>query len=175
MTALRHNGFSLVELMVTLAVLGVLTTLAMPGFRLWMQNTQIRTAADAVLNGIQLARTEAIRRNKAVEFTLGDGTAWTVSQVSPPATIQTRGREEGADRAVVNITPGGATVVTFGPVGAPVANADASPAITAVGVTGPSALTGMRPLNITVSVSGSVRMCDPDPALPVGDPRRCGP
>lgn len=175
MNTLRHNGFTLIELMVTLAVLGVLTSLAMPSFRLWMQNTQIRTAADAVLNGMQLARTEAIRRNKAVEFALGDGSAWTVSQVNPRTVIQTRARDEGSQSAAVNVTPAGAAMVTFGSVGAPVDNADASPPITSVGITGSTAIAGLRPLNITVSISGSVRMCDPDTNLPADDPRRCGP
>ena len=40
----RQFGFSLIELMIGIAVLAVLVTLSMPMFREWMASTQIRNA-----------------------------------------------------------------------------------------------------------------------------------
>jgi len=65
-----QNGFSLIELMISLAVLGVLIGLGAPGFVEWLQNQQIRAAAEATLNGLQVARGEAVRGNTPVRFQL---------------------------------------------------------------------------------------------------------
>jgi type IV fimbrial biogenesis protein FimT len=170
-----HSGFTLVELMIGIAVLGILVSMAMPTFQVFMQNTQIRNAADALTTGMQLARAEAIRRNKAVEFALADDSGWTVREVTSGEVIQMRAREEGSENARVETTPVGAAMLTFGSIGAPVDNEDGSASIQSVAVTSPVALDGLRPLNITISLSGSVRMCDPGSDLPADDPRRCGP
>jgi len=61
-------GFTLIELMVSLAVLGVLVALGAPSFAEWIQNQQIRAATDATLNGLQVARGQAVALNKNVSF-----------------------------------------------------------------------------------------------------------
>ncbi len=167
------RGFTLIELLIGITVLGILLTLGAPSFMVWMQNTQIRTGADAVLNGLQLARTEAIRRNKTVQFALGNQTEWTVSVVSPLQQLQYRPMNEGSANAVVQTSPGGSFMVTFDPLGARTANNDASSPIDTINITSSVTPTGLRPLRIVVSPSGSLRMCDPDPNLAAGDPRRC--
>jgi len=63
-------GLNLIEVMISLAVLGVLISLGAPGFVEWLQNQQIRAAAEATLNGLQVARGEAVRRNTPVRFQL---------------------------------------------------------------------------------------------------------
>jgi len=123
----RQFGFTLIELMIGIVVLAVLVSLSMPMFREWMASTQIRNASDALLNGVQLARTEALRRNKNVEFRLGNNSDWEVWQAAPAIQIQVRGSQEGqTDVAVVAPTPGGAAKVTFSPMGGVVTNLDAT-------------------------------------------------
>ncbi len=63
-------GLNLIEVMISLVVLGVLVGLGAPGFVEWLQNQQIRAAAEATLNGLQVARGEAVRRNTPVRFQL---------------------------------------------------------------------------------------------------------
>ncbi|HXZ54145.1 MAG TPA: GspH/FimT family pseudopilin [Burkholderiales bacterium] len=63
-----QDGFTIVEVMISLTVLGVLIALGAPGFVEWLQNQQIRAAAEAALNGLQAARTEAVRSNLPVRF-----------------------------------------------------------------------------------------------------------
>lgn len=171
-------GVTVIELLLGLVVLGVILGIGVPSFRTWMANSQIRTAADALMNGLQLARSEAIRRNKRVEFHLADGTNWSVELVNPRTTLQERQGDEGSKNATFTVTPGGADRLTFGALGNPVANTDGSLAITAIDITAVNSAPAVRALRIQVSAAGSVRLCDPptnSPALPTGDPRRCGP
>ncbi|HKW36487.1 MAG TPA: GspH/FimT family pseudopilin [Burkholderiales bacterium] len=63
-----QHGFTIIEVMISLVVLGVLIGLGAPGFIEWLQNQQIRAAAEATLNGLQVARSEAVRSNLPVRF-----------------------------------------------------------------------------------------------------------
>jgi type IV fimbrial biogenesis protein FimT len=61
-------GFSLVEMMVTLAVLAVLLAAAGPMLAQWTANARVRSVAEELQNGIRLAQNEAVRRNRQVVF-----------------------------------------------------------------------------------------------------------
>jgi type IV fimbrial biogenesis protein FimT len=69
-----HHGFSLIELMVTLAVLGGLLLAVTPVVRDWMFDTEIRNAAESISSGLNQARAEAVRRNEPVMFALVSNT-----------------------------------------------------------------------------------------------------
>ena len=62
------RGFSLVELIIAVAIMGMLLSLALPSFTGYLRNVKVRTAAENFLTGIHLARSEAMRMNTAVEF-----------------------------------------------------------------------------------------------------------
>ena len=59
-------GFTLMELMVTLAIAGVLAAVAMPNMRVFMQNNRLSGASNDLLGSFQLARSEAIKRQENV-------------------------------------------------------------------------------------------------------------
>lgn len=168
-----ERGVSLIEMLIGLVVLSSLLALAAPSFALWMQNTQIRGGADAILNGLQLARAEAIRRNTQVQFVLGNQTEWTVSVVKPFTQVQYRPMQEGTSNVTLQTSPGGSGTITFDAMGGRANNNDGSNAINSIDITSNKTMAGLRPLRIVVSPSGSTRMCDPDTSLQVGDPRRC--
>ncbi|MBK7423660.1 MAG: GspH/FimT family pseudopilin [Propionivibrio sp.] len=60
----------MIELLIGVAVLGILLALGASSFRVWIGNMRIRTTAEAIQNGLQLARGEAVRRNALVRFQL---------------------------------------------------------------------------------------------------------
>ena len=72
----HQRGFSMVEVAVTLAVLGILMASAMPSLGSWMANARIRNTAESMQEGLQKARTEAVRRNQSVTF-------WLMSTADP--------------------------------------------------------------------------------------------
>ena len=172
------RGFTLIEIMVSLAVLGILLMVALPNFSEWLQNQQLRAASEATLNGLQAARGAAIRRNVLVQFqqTSPTQSAWAVTEVGTGLLVQSRAHEEGSPNARVDAAPAGATTVTYAPLGSVVANADGSPTVTKFDVSNPaggSCQPGgpMRCLRVTISGGGSLRLCDP--IVGVSDPRSC--
>ena len=67
----RHRqGFTLIELVITIAIAGILMMMALPVFHRYVENVRVRTAAESFLAGVQTARAEAIRLNSHVEFML---------------------------------------------------------------------------------------------------------
>ncbi|HNV92237.1 MAG TPA: GspH/FimT family pseudopilin, partial [Thauera aminoaromatica] len=63
-----QRGFGLVEAMVTIAVLAILLAVAVPSFQQMIVNGRTRTIAESFRAGVDLARTEAMRRNLPVGF-----------------------------------------------------------------------------------------------------------
>jgi type IV fimbrial biogenesis protein FimT len=64
----RHAGFTLIELMVTIAVVAILLGVAVPAFTSSQLSTQLRTSTNNLIAGAHLARSEAIKRNTIVRL-----------------------------------------------------------------------------------------------------------
>ena len=68
-------GFTLLELMTTLAVLAIIITMAVPAFSGMKERHKVRGAAETVVSDLQLARLEAIKTNRDVSLSFqGSGT-----------------------------------------------------------------------------------------------------
>jgi type IV fimbrial biogenesis protein FimT len=66
--ALAQAGFTLIEMLVTLTILGVLAMLAAPSFNEAMLGNKLASFANRFLASAQLARSEAIKRNAVVRL-----------------------------------------------------------------------------------------------------------
>lgn len=175
--AIRAAGFTLVELMIGIAIMAVVMTLGMPSYSEWIQNTRLRNAAEAISHGLQLARSEAVTRNTTVKFALGAGSSWSVgcdtASASCPAVIQSRATGEGSS-AAITVTPSDGATIKFNSLGRMSSPAPGAGAFTKIDVdVAPAVLSAAksRELRITVDVGGNVRLCDPSVALT--DARAC--
>lgn len=118
----RSAGFTLVELMVTLVVLGVVMAMAFPSFTFVMNNNRLSSATNEMVASLHMARMEAIRLNGRTTLcrsedgaTCSDGAVWTqwvtladsdrdgaiddvvrVSTATAPVTVQVSGAIEGS-------------------------------------------------------------------------------
>jgi type II secretion system protein H len=104
--AADENGFTLVELMVTLAVMAILATLAVPSMTSFFDKQRVVEAAEDLYSNIQQARSESIARFIPTYLNFSDGNA-------------TAGWQSGASwQYGIGQTPGCDTTIT--------ANTDAS-------------------------------------------------
>jgi type IV fimbrial biogenesis protein FimT len=174
------RGFSILEVVIVVAIIGILLSLGVPSFYNYTQNLQIRAAAEAISAGLQIAKNEAIRRNVPVQIALDNtnlGTSWRINLASDPEAnpLQSRDANEGSVNVTRTITPNGAYAITFNGMGrvAPT-NADGTLAITQVDLDNLQIANDAdkRKLRILIPVGGAVRMCDPLVTTP-SDPRIC--
>jgi type IV fimbrial biogenesis protein FimT len=194
-----QSGVTLIELIVGMVILSILFALAAPSYRGWIQNQQIRTAAESILNGAQLARAAAVNNNSQASFVFcgWPSSSWEVlaaSSTAPAPTlslacgagstaaagfvrVQERSGQEGSRLAQVAVTS-----VSPQPTLSPITD-DGTRTITfnslgrivgglptTIEVTTP---TGDRPLWVTIRGGGNTRLCDPSPLLAATDPRHC--
>ncbi len=74
----RAAGFTLIELMITITVAGILLMIGVPTMRSVVENGRIRAAGESWKYGLALARAEAVRRNAQIEF-VTDTDGWQVN------------------------------------------------------------------------------------------------
>jgi len=199
MKRLRPDGFSMIELMVTITILAILVVLGFPSYQQWILNSNIRNAAESIQNGLRLARNEASQRDAFVRFEIGAaGTAdWTVCQLPTTATaatlcsatgsvvIQQFASKGGAGTALIS---GSTTISTLTTLTTPLTGALAATSGVTFNALGRptdygktsllrldanSATAGSRWLVTTISVAGSIRMCDPQIAFSAAAPQGC--
>lgn len=180
----KERGLTLIELLIGLAIVSVLLALGIPSFSSMIQNAQVRSAGESILNGLHAARNEALRRNVSIRFNLTDTTGkvtWTVTCVvtttdCPADPIQSYSAAEGGGNARVGIStaiiiPAYTTVlaagtglssgagVTFNNLGS-VLPANAGSDINRIDITN-AIDSDVRRLVIVLGTGGAIRMCDP--------------
>ncbi|GAA5157917.1 pilus assembly FimT family protein [Viridibacterium curvum] len=201
-----QRGFSLVELIVVVAIMALLAALAGPELAAWIANSRVRSAAEALQNDLRKAQAEALRRNHQVAFVLTEtqpvaanvasvvanaaGRYWMLRVVS--TTEQANAASIGGSYFVKGETIGRQLDVTvkatnamlcfntMGRLAANTANTIDGLALSCAvpGATAPAQFdisrTGAdRPLRVTVSLAGQVRMCDPSKTLSATKPDGC--
>jgi type IV fimbrial biogenesis protein FimT len=202
---LRSNqrGVTMIELMVALVVAAVLLALAVPALSSWVQNAQIRTTADAIQNGLQLARAEAVRLNTLIRFQLTStidnsctlsttSSSWVVSMSDPtslcgtpttitytptatdPAIIQVHPSAEGAG----STTNASQALVCFNGLGQQSSATPCASAPVTISVTNPAGgackpAGTVKCLNVQVTTAGQIHMCDPSLTYSATAPTGC--
>lgn len=175
----RQAGFTLIELMIALAVSSILMLMAVPNYQRWVQNSKIRSVAESVLHGLQAARAEAIRLNARVEFRLAGlnsgGADWSIvvqdtGTAEQAESFMLAAATDGDGHAVTGIRIGSRSTPDFS--GSPTGDAPGAIVFTGLGsLAGATSVRqidfeavepdGGRRLAIVLSSAGSVRLCDP--------------
>lgn len=178
---LKQLGFTMIEILIVIALFGVLASFAVPSFQKMINNTKIRTATDSILSGLQLARAEAVKRNVNVQFEFrgaGNPTEWTVClspagggacpAVDGATTVQSRRASEGSS-SDVTANPDQPGPYVFNGYGLM-----SSPGALAIAIDNPvMPAADSRDLMVVIGAGGAVNSCDPALDTTGTDPRRC--
>jgi type IV fimbrial biogenesis protein FimT len=117
-----NRGFTLIELMMVIVITAVLVGIAIPSFSELLDRNTVDTDANKLLSSILLARSEAVKREIPVQFSVNAGvTTWQVAAEQPPGSNQFTDvllQHTRDPNSVAIIAPNGnAGTVTFNPRG----------------------------------------------------------
>jgi len=196
-----QRGVTLIELLIALAIVAILLATGTPAFAKWMQNMQIRSAAETLKSSLITAQTEALRRNTPVRFQLttsvdnsctlstsgnnyvvnvGDASSTydptgacgaALSDTQTPYIIKTKASTEGTRNVALNSTQ---STFVFNSYGRVINMTGASVSIDLTNpIGGDCAKDGgpMTCMRLVVYKSGQIRMCNPK--QPDGSPQGC--
>ena len=68
----KYSGFTLIELMLTLFIVGVLLAVGVPSLKTFMQSSQLIAATNELVSTIHVARSEALKLNKKITICVSD-------------------------------------------------------------------------------------------------------
>lgn len=189
------RGFSLIELMVTLAVATLLMVAVIPAVTTWMADARVRAAGEALQNAARLAQGEALKRSRTSVLALttaapalnatpaANAQHWFVQVVTRPsdsaseaASLYVRG---GTEPSSLNVTVAGPALLCFNAFGQQTALGatatglgvkcdTASPAVYTLSGTGAS-----RSMKVQVALGGQVRLCDASKTFSDSTPDGC--
>jgi type IV fimbrial biogenesis protein FimT len=64
----KYTGFTLIELMITLAIVGILLMVGVPSLKTFMQGNQLIASTNELISALHVARSEAIKLNTRVSI-----------------------------------------------------------------------------------------------------------
>ncbi len=194
------RGLTLIELAVTMTIISLALLTAMPSIGGWIRNTQVRNTALSIQAGLVQARTEAVRRNQSVRFSLvsltdtavmdnscalsSSGVSWVVSLSDPatkcaldpsdtdaPRIINKQAGGVGGRNVVVSAVQADNTAASSVTFNGFGRVADATP-LARIDVDNQVSGGDYRALRILLSAGGNVRTCDIK-VTSATDPRKC--
>ncbi|MFN4116269.1 MAG: GspH/FimT family pseudopilin [Inhella sp.] len=194
---MRSRGFSIVELMIAVAILGFALAVSMPLIVDWTRNLAIRNAAESLKGGIEKARQLALRRNTDMSFWLViddakalsnacalsvSGPSWVIAKLNPEGQCGVSPSETDAPRIAEKWSAADGSKEVKLETADEVGTASSQLTFNSLGQVNMAGQLAridithakggdIRPLRLLISRAGAVRLCDP--AVAAGDTRAC--
>jgi prepilin-type N-terminal cleavage/methylation domain-containing protein len=163
------KGFTLIEVMVAVAILAILVTLAAPSFNSFIDKYRVKRAADSISAFLVNTKSEAIKRNKTVRAVItGSGATWCAGMTEAATCNCSTGpcQIDGVDRVISGASfkgvglngPDTGHVFEFKPQRGTVAGNETVELVSTNGLK----------VNVIVGTVGRVRLCSPSGSGNIG-------
>lgn len=129
---IREKGFTLFELIITIAVAATIVSIGVPAFRSFLQNNRAVTHTNELVTALNLARNEATRRGREIQVcgssngtSCNTATDWTggwIVRVPDNDPLRVWSRRSGGD----NLVTANRAQIRFGPRGSLVGGGEAT-------------------------------------------------
>lgn len=159
------RGFTLIELMITVAILAILLGIGVPSFVDFIRNNRASTQANELATALNLARSEAVKRGLPVTLRSPAAPNWTEYCVYVGQNADFPGCNDSGVLSAITVSDdflvtSASTGITFGRLGEQLWPAPAMPAQFSITLAPKSGCTTGRPhqRNVTVALGGRVNV-----------------
>lgn len=111
------SGFTLIELMISVLVVAVLLGIGVPSFRTLIDNQRLRAVSADLRIALNMARSEAVKRNRSVVLSPSDtgwSSGWSIANPADPNSPAILNHLQAGGITISKTVPGS---VTFNPLG----------------------------------------------------------
>lgn len=96
----KQRGLTLIEVLVTIAILAIMLMVALPSFQRTLDSRRLIGAADNLLSSLRYAQGESIKRNVTIEVNFTPGNNWSYTIGSDPVVNVSGAEYRGTSVAV---------------------------------------------------------------------------
>jgi len=108
----RQRGFTLIELIITLVIAGILVAVGVPNLAVFLKNSSRTTRLNDLVTAFNYARSESVKRNTDIRVCSSTDAAscsgnttfsngWVVRQVAPAAVLRVFEQDLGSETSII--------------------------------------------------------------------------